>query len=52
MKKCSHSICHCMVAHGEGITQKGKAYCSQACANAGEQGSGPCLCGHPDCEGH
>ncbi|MCI0622758.1 MAG: hypothetical protein L0387_14045 [Acidobacteria bacterium] len=49
MKNCNHSGCHCKVTPGKGVSENGKIYCSQYCANARET-SGTCRCGHASCE--
>ena len=48
-QKCACSDCVCIVNIDDALQQDGKNYCSEACANHHEDGSG---CGHTGCECH
>jgi hypothetical protein len=41
-KKCAHTPCKCIPAHGE-------KYCSPACENAKDLTTLECECNHPAC---
>ena len=44
--KCACEACLCVVSLEQAVQKEGKYYCSDACANGHENGSG---CGHEGC---
>ena len=50
LENCAHKGCKCKVDTSKAVSQGGKNYCSNHCAQATQSGSGKCNCGHPDCK--